>query len=66
MTACMKVVHVIERQCADLCHLGSSVSFSSQVNHRQGRADAQRGDEDVPSGVSLAQSAEQLQGETRV
>lgn len=34
-----------------LCHLSSGVSFSSQVDHGQGRADAQRGDEDVPAGV---------------
>lgn len=59
-------VHVTERRRADLCHLSGGVSFSAQVNHSQGWADAQRGDEDVPGGVCLAQSAQQIQGKTCV
>lgn len=45
-----------------LCHLRSCVSSGSQVDHGQSWADAERGDEDIPIGVCLAQSPEKLQG----
>lgn len=49
-----------------LGHLSRRLPFSPQINHRQGWADAQWGDKDVPAGISLAQSAKQLQGKSCV